>query len=125
MATLEHALADFGRDIGVETLAPGSSGAVQLRFDHGAVLGLFRQGEDVVLHWAEPAPYDAPHLLWRAFKRAGDPPPGEPALQVGLHSAGGTDSLVLAVRLPERDCSARELHRLTRWLREYVAALRS
>jgi len=121
---LEQALTDFGHDIGVETLAPGPSGAVQLRFDHGATLGFLRQGNDVVLHWAEPVPYGACHLLLRAFKRAGDPSPGEPPLQVGLHSADGTDHLVLATRLPEQACDARELHQLTNWLRQYVAALR-
>lgn len=120
----EQALMDFGRDIGVETLAPGPSGAVQLRFDHGATLGFLRQGHEVVLHWAEPVSYDAGHMLLRAFKRAGDPPPGEPVLQVGLHSGGGMDHLVLATRLPEQACDARELHQLTNWLRQYVASLR-
>lgn len=121
----EQALTDFGRDIGVETLAPGRSGAVQLRFEDGATLGFHRQDDDVLLHWAEPAPYDACSLLLRAFKRVGNTPPGEPALQVGLHCAGGTDYLVLTTRLPEQDCGTRELHQLTNWLRQYVAALRN
>ncbi|WP_051237490.1 hypothetical protein [Ottowia thiooxydans] len=124
MASFDQTLADFGQDIGVESLTPGPSGSVQLRFDHGGILGFFQQGADVVLHWAEPAPYDAPELLLRAFKRISDPPYNEPPLQAGLRGVDGVENLVLVTRMPERDCGARELHQMSSWLRQYAAALR-
>ncbi len=125
MANFEYALADFGRELGVDALALGPSNAVQLRFDQDATLGFFAQEEQLVLHWSEPVRYDAPSLLLRAFKRASNPPAGEPALQVGLRTVNGMDHLVLATRLQERDCSGRALRQLTDWLRQYLAALRN
>jgi len=125
MATLERALQEFGRDVGVESLQTGAAGSVQLRFESGGSLGFSRQGEDVLLHWAEPAPYDAPELLLRAFKHAASPQPGELALQVGLHSEDGLEHLVLATRVRESDCSGRELHRLVGQMKGYVERLRT
>ena len=37
--SLEQALVDFGREIGIPTLSPAPHGGVQLRFDSGASLG--------------------------------------------------------------------------------------
>ena len=50
--SLEQALVDFGREIGIPTLSPAPHGGVQLRFDSGATLGAARQGEHVVVHLA-------------------------------------------------------------------------
>ncbi|WP_354448753.1 hypothetical protein [Ottowia thiooxydans] len=125
MKRLEQALADFGQEMGVQNLATGPTGVVELRFDHGATLGFFRQGEEVVLHWAEPAPYEGTGLLLRAFKRSSDPSPGDPPLQVGLRQVDGVDKLVLATRLAEDQCDAREFQRVTAWLREFAHALKN
>ncbi|MBH1965482.1 MAG: hypothetical protein I8H77_14150, partial [Comamonadaceae bacterium] len=88
-------------------------------------LGFFRKDEEVVLHWAEPAPFEGTELLLRAFKRVSDPSPGEPPLQVGLRAVDGVDNLVLVTRLPENQCGARELQQLTAWLRQYAADLKN
>ena len=124
MSMLEQALADLGREMGLEALAFGPSNAMQLRFDHGATLGFSRLGEELVLHWSEPIAYDAPAMLFRAFKRAGNSQRAEPVVQVGLHTAEGADNLVLATRMPEQGCSVGELQRLIQWMRQYLDSLR-
>lgn len=124
MSMLDQALADLGRDMGFEALAFGPSDGLQLRFDHGAALGFTRLGDDLVLHWSEPIAYEAAGMLFTAFKRLGNPQPGDPAVQVGLHGADGVDHLVLATRIHEQSCNARELQRLIHWMRQYVDSLR-
>lgn len=124
MSMFDYAIADWGREMGFESLALGSSNALQLRFDHGATLGFTRLGDELVLHWSEPIVYETSDMLCTAFKRVGDPQPGDPAVQVGLHATDGADNLVLATRISEQSCSARELQRLIHWMRQYVDSLR-
>lgn len=122
--SLEQALVDFGREIGIPTLSPAPHGGVQLRFDSGATLGAARQGEHVVVHLAEPVrAHEAAALLLRAMKRAANPEQGVPAVQPGLFNADGQDWLVLALRVAERGLDARELRRAADHLRQSLAQL--
>lgn len=125
MSNIDQAFSDLGRALGVEVLAPGPSGNVQLRFESGARLGFSCQNGEVVLYWSQPVFYDAAAILWRALKRVGDPVPGEPALQVGLHSVDDLNHLVLATRLPEVDCNARDMQQLISWVRQFAEALQA
>jgi len=110
MQTLAQVLADFGHEMGMSgTLAPGEGGGVQLRLESGAVLGVARQGEAVVVHLSEPAPYDAPQRLIRAMKLAGAPGSAALPLQPGLRETPEGRWLVLATRLPLAECTAPRL----------------
>ncbi|MCA0326662.1 MAG: type III secretion chaperone SycN [Proteobacteria bacterium] len=122
--SLEQALADFGREIGVQSLAPGPEGTVQLRFESGAILGVGRQGAAVVVHLAEPVPaHEAADVLLRAMKQAATPDAGAPAWQVGLFSADSQDWLVHAMHLPEAGFDAPALRQAHEHLRRCLAQL--
>lgn len=123
MHNVDQAFSDLGRELGVQVLAPGPSGSVQLRFESGARLGFSCQDGEVVLYWSHPVLYNTTEILWRAFKRAGDPVPGEPAVQVGLHKVDDVDYLVLASRLRDDDCNAREMQQWIKWVRQFADSL--
>lgn len=120
--SLEQALADMGHKIGIPTLSPGAHGGVQLRLDSGAVLGVARQDEQVVVHLSEPVhAHEAAALLLRAMKRAALPEAGSPAVQPGWFSKDGQDWLVLALRLAEQSLGARELEQAFHGLQGFRA----
>ena len=122
--SLEQALVDFGREIGIPTLSPAPHGGVQLRFDSGATLGAARQGEHVVVHLAEPVrAHEAAALLLRAMKRAANPEQGVPAVQPGLFNASGQDWLVLALWVAEQGLDGQALRRVADHLRQSLARL--
>lgn len=122
--SMEQALADFGREIGIASLSPGPGESLHLRFDSGAALGVARQGEQVVVHLAEPVhAHEAPALLLRAMKHAAVPEAGAPAVQPGLFSADGQDWLVLALRMAEQGLGVRELRLAVEGLRGFQARL--
>ncbi|QXL83613.1 CesT family type III secretion system chaperone [Comamonas sp. NLF-1-9] len=124
--SMEQALVDLGQRIGIAALAPGPNESLQLRFASGAVLGVARQGEQVVVHLSEPvAAHEATALLLRAMKRAAQPEAGSAAIQPGLFSADGQDWLVLALRLGEQGLDARELERAMQGLQTLLQRLRS
>ena len=125
MHHVDQAFSDLGRELGVEVLKPGPSGSVQLRFESGARLGFSCQDGEVVLYWSHPVHYNTAQILWRAFKRVGDSLPGEPALQVGLHKVDDLDYLVLASRLRDEVCNAREMQQWIKWVRQAVDSLQS
>ena len=125
MSTFEAAIHDFGRDVGIEQLATGATGMMQFRFENSGTLGFAQLDDELVLHWMEPAPYDAPALLLRALKRLASPEPSEPAVQVGLRGEEGVDHLVFATRMREQGCTGRELRRMVDWVRGYAGSLRA
>ena len=124
MGKMEQALAEFGQSIGLSALEPGANGHVQLRFDSGALLGVSTQGEEVVLHYAEPVPYDAAALVFKAMKKVSRTESAAVAVQVGLRTTAQGEWLVVATRQLQDRFSAREAQRLGDYLQAWVAQLR-
>ena len=124
MGRMEQVLAEFGQDIGLGALEPGPGGHVQLRLASGALLGASAQGEEMVLHYAEPVPYDAAALALRAMRRAGRTETAADPVQVGLRTTAQGEWLVVATRLPQDRFSAREVHRLGAYLQFWLALVR-
>lgn len=123
MAHLQQALADFGREIGLPTLADSTGAGVQLRLESGALLGVAPQGDAVVVHWAEPVRYDMAALLLRAMQQAGDARDAAQPVQVGLRSMPSGDWLVLATRFAADDVSARRIREASEFLHQWLADL--
>lgn len=121
--SLQQALADFGRDIGLPLLEPRADGGVQLRLESGALLGVVQDGEAVVVHWAEPVRYDIPALVLRAMKASGDVRGAALPVQVGLRSTTSADWLVLATRFAAEEASARRIREAADFLRQWFASL--
>lgn len=124
MGQMEQVLAEFGQDIGVPELAPSPDGHVQLRLASGALLGASTQGEEVVLHYAEPVPYDAAVLAFKAMRRAGRTESAADPVQTGLRTTARGEWLVVATRLPLDRFSAREVHRISSYLQSWLAQVR-
>lgn len=124
MGQLEQVLAEFGRDIGLEGLEPGASGDVQLRLASGALLGASTQGEDVVLHYAEPVQFDTARLVFKGMQRVAQSETAADPVQIGWRATAQGDWLVAGTRLPLERLDAREVHRLGGYLQAWLAQLR-
>lgn len=124
MGQLEQVLAEFGQDIGIPALTPSPAGHVQLRLASGALLGASTQGEEVVLHYAEPVPYDAAALVFKAMRWVGRSETAADPVQVGLRSTTQGEWLVVATRLPLDRFRVREVHRLGAYLQSWLAQAR-
>ncbi|MCD2512850.1 hypothetical protein [Comamonas endophytica] len=121
---MEQVLAEFGQDIGLAGLAPGASGEVQLRLESDALLGVSAHGEEAVVHYAEPVPYGAAALTFKAMQRAAQTDSVNERIQVGLRTTAQGDWLVVASRLPLRHLDAREVHRIGMHLQGWLAFVR-
>lgn len=124
MEQLEQVLAEFGRDVGLEGLVPGADGHVQLRLASGALLGASTQGEEVVLHYAEPVQHDAARLLFKGMQRVARAETASDPVQIGWRATSQGDWLVAGTRLPLERLHAREVHRLGGYLQAWLAQLR-
>ncbi|MNN94606.1 hypothetical protein D3C81_2132620 [compost metagenome] len=78
----------------------------------------------MVLHYAEPVPYGAAALTFRAMRHAGRAESAADPVQVGLRTTVQGDWLVVATRLPLDRFSAREVHRLGAYLQSWLALVR-
>jgi type III secretion system chaperone SycN len=123
MANLAQALSDFGHDIGLPLVESGPQGEVQFRLESGALLGIAQVGSSAVVQWAEPVRYGGASLALKAMRRAGRVNDAAQAVQVGLRSTPTGDWLVLAMRLGERDISARRIQEAAEFLRAWMAGL--
>ncbi len=125
MLSFQQALADFGHDIGLSSLGAGPRGDVQLRLDSGALLGIAQEGEQVVIHWAEPVRYDIAGPVLRAMKLSGKVQSARYPIQVGLRSTAEGDWLVVSTRFSETEASASRIHQASDHLRNWIAQSQS
>lgn len=112
MGPMEQVLAEFGRDIGLAALAPSGAGHVQLRLESGGLLGVSTQGEEAVLHYAEPVRYDIAGQALKLMRWVARAESAADPVQVGVRTTAQGDWLVLATRLPLNRLSVHEVHRL-------------
>lgn len=124
MGRMEQVLAEFGQDIGLAELAPGAGGEVQLRLESGALLGFSAYAGEAVLHYAEPVPYGAAALTFKAMQRAAQTDSASDRVQVGLRTTAQGDWLVVASRLPLHQFSASEVHRIGIYLQSWLTFAR-
>lgn len=124
MGQMEQVLAEFGQDIGLTSLQPSVQGHMQLRLASGALLGASTQGEEVVLHYAEPVERGAAQLAFAAMRMAGRAETAADPVQVGLRTTSQGEWLVAGTRLPVERLSAREVHRLGTYLQSWLAQVR-
>lgn len=123
MQQLARVMAEFGADIGLPALAPGADGSLQVRLGSGALLGVSTQGDEVVVHHAEPVRYELAALVCKAMQRVACSESAADPLQVGARITPQGQWLVLGTRLPLERFSAREMHRLTGHLQAWLAQL--
>lgn len=121
MAQLAQVVAEFGADIGLPALAPGADGSLQLRLGSGALLGLASQGDEIVLHHAEPVTHGLAALVLKAMRRAARSESAADPVQIGVHATAQGQWLVVATRLPLERFTASEMHRLIGHLQAWLA----
>lgn len=124
MGRMEKVLADFGRDIGLEDLAPGDGASVQLRLESGALMGVSAQGEEAVLHYAEPVAYNAAELTFKAMRKVTQIASPADSVQFGLRTTLQGEWMVVSTRLPLDSFSVSEMHRLGNYLQAWLAFVR-
>lgn len=124
MGHMEQVLAEFGRDIGLTALAPSGDGHVQLRLESGVLLGVSTQGEEVVLHYAEPVQYDLAGQALKLMRWVARSESAADPVQVGVRTTVQGDWLVLATRLPLARLSVHEVHRLGAYLQSSLEEAR-
>jgi type III secretion system chaperone SycN len=123
---IDDTLAEFGRQLGIQSLGFGRHGVMQLELRSGAFLAVepVRRGnrDEVLVYLGRPGGHDAGRLLRNALSKAHFSRGGPMAVQVALRGSG-PDAIVLAlVRLPERALTPQSLGHavdyLVRWLDE-------
>ncbi len=123
MQQLARVLEEFGADIGLPALAPGADGSLQLRLGSGALLGVSTQGDEVVLHHAEPVAYELAAVVLQAMQQVARSEAAADPIQVGARATAQGQWLVLGTRLPLERFSAREMHRLAGHLQACLTQL--
>lgn len=120
MSMLAQALADFGRDIGMDALQERTEGGLQLRLDDGDLLGAQVHEDEVVIHYAQPCSFDAPARLLKAMKLSHAVGSDASMVQVGLRETPQARWLVVAQRVPAMGFGAGQMHQVLGYLRDFV-----
>lgn len=129
VAWVRDALAEFGRQLGIEQLSFGSHGVAQLVLQSGGLVAVepVRRGDrdEVLIYLGRPVGHQAGALLQRALARAHWREGGPYPVQVALRGDGPDAMLLALVRLPERAFTGQSLAHavdyLGRWLDEAAA----
>ncbi|MGY6268538.1 hypothetical protein ACXIUT_02520 [Achromobacter denitrificans] len=120
MNSLDQALSAFGADIGMPGLALSARGNVALQLESGRRVAIEPSEEEVLVYVSDPAPYDAPERLLRAWRRAHYSRLDGWPVQAALREQDGLPRLLAATRLNAADASAHKLKQavdyLSRWL---------
>lgn len=115
---LAHAVADFGRQLGLLGFELDAQGQALLRMPSGQTLRLVADGTQVRVQIECPLPHEGPELLERALASAEARQRGG-GVQLGLRGRGADQVLLIARRLAARRCSgpllAREFEGLLDW----------
>lgn len=117
MDWINQSISAFGASLGLPRLSLDNEGTARLRTGSGGAIEIHHlvqeHGNDVLLLWSEPAPYDAAQRVRTALKLADlRLAPGLP-LQVAVFDG----QLVLASRMDERSVSQPVLEERMDWLR--------
>ena len=107
---LAHALAEWGRSLGLSDFALDDHGQARLRLSQGRELTLAAQGSALRLQLSLPLPFEGPARFEQALAAAGVRQRGG-GLQLGLRGRGADQVLLLGRWLPARQCSASVLAR--------------
>jgi len=115
---LAHAVADFGRSLGLLSFELDAQGEALLRLPSGITLRLAADEAQLRVQIECPLPHEGPELLERALAAAEARQRGG-GVQLGLRGRGADQVLLIARRLAARRCSgpllAREFEGLLDW----------
>lgn len=116
---LAHAVADFGRQLGLSGFELDAQGQALLRMPSGLTLRLAADEEQLRVQIECPLPHEGPELLERALTAAEARQRGG-GVQLGLRGRGADQVLLIARRLAARRCSGpllgREFEGLLDWI---------
>ena len=129
MNWIQDAVAEYGRQLGIEGLRLDANGAVQLQLQSGGLLAVeqTRRGEidEVLVYLGSPLGFEGPRRLRAALARAHYSNGTGQAVQVACRGEGPEALLLVIVRLPERDFTLQSLGQafdfLSRWLENLPA----
>ncbi len=105
MLWIQDALAEFGRHMGVDGLAFGPGGLVELRLENGSVLTIEDQSstaEELLIHLRRPVGYQAAGWLRNALRRCHAECHSPWPCQVALRGQGPDSQLLLLTRVGMR-----------------------
>ncbi len=125
MGIFENTIAEFGRNLGIDSLAPGASGTVDLQIEQVGQLQLEEAGETALVTLARPWPAHAEKAARAALAlchwRENHPWPVAPG-------AKGTDRdgerlILFTARCPLREFDAPAIEKIARLLSNLVDAV--
>ena len=119
---VHQAVAEFGRGLGLSTLALDDAGHAALRLQSGVVMHISLAANDLVLQIDCPLAFEGPELLERALVAA-DLRQGV-GVQLGLRGRGADQVLQVARRLPWRQGTAAAMGRGFEQLIDWFEGLR-
>jgi len=114
------AVKQLGELIGVPELALGANGRFALHMPSGRQIAAETVGDEFLVYALDPAPYEGPQRLLRAWRRAYLTRLDGRPVQAALHEQDGLMRLLAVVRLQGNECSAYTLRaaidHVSRWL---------
>lgn len=129
MNWIHDAVAEYGRQLGIDGLRLDANGAVQLQLQSGGLLAVeqARRGDadEVLVYLGSPLGFEGPRRLRAALTRAHYSNTAGPSVQVACRGDGPDALLLILVRMPERDFTLQSLGHafdfLSRWLENLPA----
>lgn len=124
MKWIHDAVADFGRRLGIDTLALDSHGLVQLQFESGDLLAVEprrrEEIDEVLVYLLRPGARTLSRSIRRGLAKSHYTEGGTLPVQVAMRGSGPEASILALVRIPERELTAQNLamavEHLGRWV---------
>ncbi len=127
MHWIEDALLEFGRHMGVDRLAFGPGGLVELRLENGSVLTIEDQSttkDELLIHLRQPVGYQAADWLRNALARCHAECHSPWPLQVALRGQGSEALLILLTRVGVRGFTPQALSQAIDYQLRWAESLR-
>lgn len=113
MNWVHQTLAEFGQTIGINGLDLGAHGVAQLEFQSGARLAVEAnqrgKEEEILIYVSQPCGFELARILPRALASAHFSQPARWPVQLATQGEGPEASLILLLRMRDRDFTLQSL----------------
>lgn len=129
MNWIHDAVAEYGRQLGIEGLQLDDRGAVQLQLRSGGLLAVERvqrnDADEILVYLGSPLGFEGPRRLRAALVKAHYTHASAQSVQVACRGEGPDALLLVLLRMPAREFTLQSLGRafdfLSRWLESLPA----
>ncbi len=128
MSWIHETVAEFGRQIGVPSLALDAQGVMHMQLQSGGVLGVeaVRRGhlDEILVYLGRPLGFDGAALLRRALVQVHVSQAHAVPVQVAMRGESPEALLIMAVRMPQREFTLPALGQSVDYLNRWFDGVR-